>query len=230
MQTKATEIPAVSVGSDSVSLVCSLQAQWRFKVALSTVLPVLFWTGYLLAQRYPLGVVRPAPSLAVDAWIPFLPAAVYLYESLWLLQSVAPWLMRDRHELWIYCRGLLMILAVALSIFIVWPTASPRPECTESVNALYRALIQVDLDLNAFPSLHVSFALYSALGCRLVFAGLRFRPGLMVLIWVWTAGILVATVLTKQHTVLDVAAGALLGWVGYALYLRNIPMRESSVP
>jgi membrane-associated phospholipid phosphatase len=158
----------------------------------------------------------------MDAWIPFLPSAVYHYESLWLLQGVAPWLMRDRRELERYCRGLLMILAVALFIFILWPTASPRPECTESANAFYRTLIRVDLDLNAFPSLHVAFALYSALGCRLVFADLRFHPRLMLLIWVWTAGILAATVLTKQHTILDVAAGALLGWTANALYLRNM--------
>jgi membrane-associated phospholipid phosphatase len=199
----------------------ALRAHWRYKLAVSAIISVVFWSAYLLAQRFPLGIVRPAPSLPVDAWIPFLPAAVYLYESLWAMQAVAPWLMRDLRDLRVYCRALFVILAVAVFIFVLWPTASPRPVCPASANALYRALIRVDLELNAFPSLHAAFALYSALGCRVVFKGLRCPARAMGVIWVWTAGILAATVLTKQHTVLDVAAGALLGWAGHCLYVRS---------
>jgi membrane-associated phospholipid phosphatase len=219
MQTETIEMGGVCGNGDRSSLACALRAHWRFKILLSTAISVVFWTAYLLAQRFPLGVVRPAPSLALDAWIPFLPSTVYLYESLWLLQAVAPWLMRERRELAIYCRTLLVILIPAILVFVLWPTSSPRPESTESANALYRTLIRIDLDLNAFPSLHAAFALYSALGCRFVFRGLRCRIWVMSVIWVWTMGILAATLLTKQHTVPDMVAGAILGWVGHCVYV-----------
>lgn len=196
-------------------------SHWRFKLVLSAVISFVFWASYLLVQRFPLGAARPAPSLPVDAWIPFWPAAVYLYESLWLLQAVAPWLMRDRRQLTLYCLTLLVILIPALVVFLLWPTASPRPPCTGLEPALYRALIRIDLDLNAFPSLHAAFAVYSGLGCRSVFGGIRFRAAVMALIGVWTAGILAATLLTKQHTVPDMLAGTLLGWGAHRLYVRS---------
>jgi hypothetical protein len=202
-----------------------VRTHWQFKLMLSVLLSGVFWSAYLLAQRFPLGVVRPAPSVALDAWIPFVPGTVYLYESLWLLQAVAPWLMRDRRELVVYCRSLWVIMVPALFVFVVWPTASPRPESVETANAFYRALIRVDLELNAFPSLHAAFVVYSALGCLVVFRRLRYPAGAMGLICVWAVGILAATLLTKQHTIPDLCAGAFLGWLGHRWFVRTLLRR-----
>jgi hypothetical protein len=208
-------------GHSDGPLLHALLANWQLKAWLSVIMSAGFWTAYLCAQRFPLGMPRPAPSLALDAMIPFLPGTVVLYESLWVLQAIAPWLMQDRRELLIYCRTLGIMMIVALTIFILWPTASPRPADTASANALYRALIRVDLDLNAFPSLHAAFTVYSALGCRSLFRRMRAPPAALALVWAWMAGILAATLLTKQHTILDVVAGVALGSAFHALYLRG---------
>lgn len=212
---------STETGNDRAPILQALLANWQLKAWLSVAMSAAFWTAYLCAQRFPLGTPRPAPSLPVDALIPFLPGTVVLYESLWVLQAIAPWLMQDRRELLVYCRTLGIIMIVALTIFVLWPTASPRPADTASANALYRALVRVDLDLNAFPSLHAAFTVYSALGCRSLFRRMRGTRIALGIVWVWMAGILAATLLTKQHTILDVVAGAALGSACHGIYLRH---------
>ena len=208
-----------------------LRAHWRLKLALSLILPVAFEVLYFSAQRFYFGVVRPAPRLACDAWIPFQPDAIYLYESLWLLQAVAPWLLTSRRELKSYVGALALITAVGLIIFLCWPTSSPRPVCPASANGLYRGLIRFDNELNAFPSLHAAFAVFNALLCGVVLTGLRGRNAALLLIWLWTFGILAATLLTKQHVVADILAGTVLAGGAYAFYLHQVQaLTASPVP
>lgn len=205
-----------------------LQVHWRLKLVLSLVLPVAFGVLYHFTQRFNLGMVHPAPQMNWDDFFPFQPDAIYLYESLWLLQAVAPWLLVSRREIKCYLGALAIITVVGLTIFIFWPMASPRPVCPVSANELYRALIRFDNELNAFPSLHAAFAVFNALLCNEVLVGLRGRNIALLLIWIWAGGILVATLLTKQHVVVDVIAGAALAVLAYAFYQRHVRMFKAS--
>jgi len=205
-----------------------LQANWRLKIALSGIIPLAFVGCYLFTQQVAVGPAHPVPQIGLDAWFPFWPDAVSLYESLWVLQGVAPWLMTDRRQFESYLRVLCMMTAAAMIFFVLWPTANPRPAVPGSANAIYRGLISVDSELNAFPSLHAAFAVYSALGCGLALAFLPRRRGLLAMtaIWVWTAGILTATLLTKQHAVLDLIAGIALGSGAHLFHRCSLRMPE----
>jgi membrane-associated phospholipid phosphatase len=194
-----------------------VRANLALKIALSIVLSPGIFGIYLFLQRH---LVFPVTTLSptwLDRMIPFAPGGVYLYQSIWLLTPIAPWLMSSKAELVQYTRGLISISLLAFVVFLVYPTACIRPETKPATNYLYSLVIQVDRELNAFPSLHAAFAVFHALCCFAVFSQIHWATPLRWVIWIWTLGIILSTLLTKQHVVLDVVSGSLLGIVGYTL-------------
>jgi membrane-associated phospholipid phosphatase len=69
----------------------------------------------------------------------------------------------------------------------------------------------VDLGGNACPSLHAAFAVFSAICIRRLFRSLGMPGYAETLNWIWCAAILYSTLATKQHVLLDLVAGSLLG-------------------
>jgi len=201
-------------------LALRLRANAGRKILLGSVLSIGFWTTYLLLQRHPLFPARVVKALPIDQWVPFIPGSVYLYESLWLLLPIAPWLMKSNRELGRYTRGLVSISLAGFAIFFFFPTACPRPAPVPDVNLLYRLLIRVDGELHAFPSLHCALAVFHGACCHAVFRAASWPKWLRWVIWIWVAGIIVSTMLTKQHVMLDAAGGIVLGAAGYGLCCR----------
>ena len=144
----------------------------------------------------------------VDLRIPFNPNAVWLYLSLYLLMPIAPLLMQEREDLLRYARGIVAATIVAAIVFIFWPTLCPRP--SGNSNAAYQLLTAIDRPLHAFPSLHACFAVYSALYARFPFR------------WLWVALICYGALATKQHMLVDLIAGSLLGLMAYAFAFRSL--------
>lgn len=202
-------------------LTTRIRAQWRLKLLLSLVLTNGFTAAYFLLQRHPLFPVTVLGPGALERRIPFLPGAVYLYESLWLILPVAPWLMTTRAELRRYSACFLFISLVAFAVFFFFPTSFTRPRDPQGINAVYAALIRLDRDLNALPSLHVALAVFSGACCQELFRAGGAGPRLRGLLWVWVAAIAASTLLTRQHGLLDALAGGLLGLGGYALFYRR---------
>jgi membrane-associated phospholipid phosphatase len=197
-----------------------IRSNWRRKIVLSFVLSVGIWTAYLVLQRHPVFHVTVMKAARLDQLVPFVPNAVYLYESIWLLMPVAPWLMKSREELNRYTKGLVLVALVGFSIFFFHPSLAPRPKEPPDLNALYGLLIRLDSELNAFPSLHCAFAVFHGACCYAVFSEVPWHRGIRWIVWVWVAGILLSTLLTKQHVLADAAAGSVLGIAGYALCCR----------
>jgi len=94
-------------------------------------------------------------------------------------------------------------------------------------------LQRIDLNGNACPSLHVSFAIFSGVWLDSILREIR-APGLVRLLnWLWCAGIVYSTLATRQHVALDVYAGTVLGVVVALLHLgawRRIERRATSAP
>ena len=207
-----------------------IRSLWRLKAVLGAVLATAIWGGYLFIERHPLFTPVAMRATWFDRAIPFTPGAVYLYESLWLLMPVAPWLMDSRRDLARYIRGLLVVILAAFVIFIVYPTTAPRPAAIHGANGLYMELISVDNELNAFPSLHAALAVFHALCCQALFSTGRRRGLAIGIVWMWSAGILASTLLTKQHVVMDIVAGTALGFAGYALFTREATAVRGASP
>jgi membrane-associated phospholipid phosphatase len=203
-----------------------VKTNWRLKFLLGLGLCVMFAAIYLIPQHYPVFPVTAMPLLRIDRMIPFLPAWVYIYESLYLIMPVAPWLMKTRGELMQYSKGIIFMNLVGFGFFFFIPTLVLRPTDVQDTNMLYRLLIQLDNPLNAFPSLHVAFALFHGACCHVVFSTSAKSRVLQGFFWLWAVGITASTLLTKQHVCVDALAGAVLGLGSFALFCRPKPLSE----
>jgi membrane-associated phospholipid phosphatase len=197
-----------------------IKQNWGLKLMLGAGLCVMFAALYLLPQHYPVFPATVMPLLWIDRKIPFMPDSVYLYESLYLIMPVAPWLMTTKAELSQYSKGIILMTFIGFCFFFFTPTFVLRPTDVQDTNMLYRLLIQLDNPLNAFPSLHVAFALFHGACCHVIFSTSSKSRFLQGFFWLWALGIMVSTLLTKQHVFVDALAGAILGLGSFALFCR----------
>ena len=72
---------------------------WRLKLWVTAVVSVLFWSVYLFLSRHPLLPVHTLPMTGLDTWAGYRPAWSWVYESIFLLTGIAPWLIVSREEL-----------------------------------------------------------------------------------------------------------------------------------
>ena len=211
-----------SIKSTSAALGARLASLWRTKLLLLALLWLAFGVPYLAVQRFPLREAAQFPLTAVDQWIGFHPGWVYAYQSAYLLIPLAPFLSVQRAELWVYTRGFLLMTAVAMGIFLLFPVAGPRPTAVPRDGA-FGLLLRYDKPLNAFPSLHVGLVVHSlAFGMWLRDRAGRGAVGksnrnLNAGGWalaagtVWAVLIAYSTLATKQHYLVDIPVGVLLG-------------------
>jgi membrane-associated phospholipid phosphatase len=161
------------------------------------------------------------PATPLDEWLGLTPAAsqalllahMGVYASLWLYVSLVPALLRSRSELVFYLLGVLALSGAGLAIFSLWPTQVPRYLVDWSGHPALAFMKGVDAGGNACPSLHVAFALYSAVWLARVLREVAAPRGMFWFNWGWCAAIVYSTLSTRQHVLLDVLAGALLGWL-----------------
>ena len=79
---------------------------------------------------------------------------------------------------------------------------------------------------NYLPSLHVAFTVIAASS----YASRAHTLG-RILLGVWSAAILVSTLLTHQHYLLDVVTGSLLGWLAMRwIYRPMLQLPEDQTP
>ncbi len=189
-----------------------ITADWWLKFFGITAFITVFFFAYFLLQRFPVFAVTVMPLTAVDRWIPFQPAMLGLYLSLWFYVSLPPTLMRTRPELYAYGWLAGGVAVVGLAFFFLWPTSIPVTTGIEW--ARYRGftwLKSVDAAQNACPSLHVAFAVFSGVWLDRLLRKMRMPAGARVLNAAWCLGIVYSTLATRQHVAVDALAGAALG-------------------
>jgi hypothetical protein len=167
---------------------------------LASYLAVLRWRG-------PAAVAYTQTEW--DRLIPFQPGWLYIYLAPYALAPVLLALMRREVFAWSLQRALL-ILALSLIVFAIYPTQTIRPPLDgldEGWTAtFYRNMVAIDEPpANAAPSLHVS------LTCLLTIALARNFPRWRPVIVGGVAMVWLATLFTWQHHLIDVATGVLLG-------------------
>lgn len=199
-----------------------LGALWPFKLVGITAGMTLFFVAYFWLLHHPLRAPMIMPFTAVDGWIPFQPATLPLYLSLWAYVSLAPGLIGERRELASYAGAALALALAGLGLFLLWPTAVPPSGQTWASDSAFAFLKNTDASGNACPSLHVAFAVFTALELARLLRGLGAGRAVAWLNWLWCAGILYSTMATRQHVALDVAAGAALGAVAGLMHRRQL--------
>ncbi|MEO6004607.1 MAG: phosphatase PAP2 family protein [Opitutus sp.] len=191
-----------------------LLAHWQIKLFGITGFITVFFVVYFALLRFPVFPTTLMPVTWLDRAVPFHPIALTVYFSLWLYVSLPPSLAWSRQQL--IAQGLTATIMglVGFVIFFFWPTAAPAAAALDPADVQALAwLKQVDAAGNACPSLHVAFAVHGAIWLDRVLREMRLHVALQLVNVVWCIAITYSTLATKQHVLVDVVAGALLGAV-----------------
>src|SRR5687768_17081762 len=200
----------------------------REKLLLTVALNIFFWTGYSILARYSFFPIRQVALTPIDHAISFHPELwTPFYLSEYLLTFAIPWFIDSRSQLRNYVRGVMLMSCACFAIFFLFPTASPRPQIIPEL-PLYHFVLWMDGPLNAFPSLHAAFLVFTLCLAREILKPLR--PYTWISLWLWAAAILYATIATRQHYVADLLAGALIGYFShnFAWRTRKAPAEAST--
>ncbi len=201
-------------------------SRWWLKTLGIVVYITLFMCAYFALLNHPQHAVTVVPLQPLDHWIAFVPWAVVPYASLWLYIGLVPGMLRIDGEMWRYLAAVTLLSLVGCGIFYVHPTAIPEVAMDWSRWPLLGLLKSTDAAGNACPSLHVAFAVLTAiwLGWLLRRVDAPRWPHAVNLAWclliVWS------TMATRQHVALDVEVGALLGGAIAFGVLGFWPVRE----
>lgn len=157
------------------------------------------------------GIVLSIPG---DDFVPFWPAWMvpYLSSIIWWEASFiwAAWRMDDvRYRALV--TGTITVMLVSYLIYVFYPTYVERPtlEGDSWQVALTRSVYRYDLLNNAFPSGHTYFTLL------IVFFWWDWHPQLR---WLWSTiaiVVILSTLFTGQHNLLDPIGGLVWAWGGY---------------
>ena len=180
----------------------------------------VFFVAYFWVLRNPLHPPTIMPITAIDRSISFSAAALPLYLSLWIYVSLAPALLIDGRELISYGLAAIALSVIGLGIFLLWPTTVSPSDVNWSHHPSFSFLKSVDASGNACPSLHVAFAVFTALWFERLLRQMGGGGLARTLNLLWCLGILYSTIATRQHVLLDVLAGAVLGATVAVVHLR----------
>lgn len=205
-----------------------LRTDFGLKFLAICLIGSAFFLGYFLLLKFPLWPVTLMPVTAPDRWIGFWPGALWLYVSLWLYVPLAPGLLTDRRELLDYHRAVIALSLAGMAVFLLWPTATPRPDINWAMYPPFGPIIAADDSGNALPSLHAAFAVFSAIWLDRLLRRAGAPLWLRIANAAWGLGILYSTLATRQHVAVDIAAGTALGWLAAVLHARWLPSRRSA--
>jgi len=215
------------------SIATSFRAKWRTKLALTLLLTGVFCVPYFTLQRVLVLPVRTLPFTAIDRAVDFNAHWVWVYQSVYVLLLLVPWMMTTREQLREYATGFIVLSIAGFICFFFMPVRGPRPD-SAITNPMFRFLTWYDRPLNCFPSLHVGLAVYTLLVATRLFDEVlprSLRDPALLLGWAWTALIAYAALATKQHYAIDLPAGALLAclchWSTWHIAQRSLAHAET---
>lgn len=193
----------------------------------TTLVFLFFLSGYFLIQR-----LVDAASLSllsdVDRWIPLMTEFIWIYHSLPLyILLVMVFMIKRSNVFWRTVVSCLASSAVMFVCFIFLPIEYPRPEVLASdFSSSFLVLTQeVDFAHNTCPSGHVAFAwlmFLSAISTQWI----KQEPWMGRVCFLWSLGIIMSTLLLKQHFIADVFAGVILASFSFYCSKFVVPSRE----
>lgn len=197
---------------------------WRYLLIMiacyAVWIPGYFFVGWIAARR---GAAFD-PSLPIDASWPFVPEAVFVYLIAYVI-VIGLFVVR-RSAVFLdhaYLNFIVMNL-LAFALFTLFPTMGPaRTELPAAVPPMLAFMFDLDVQWNAFPSLHVANpTLIAMLAIRE-----RGADPVSISLSFITLAIAVSTLLVRQHYVLDIVGGMLLAGLVFAgLWRFKSPARD----
>lgn len=190
--------------------------QWlrRNPHAYWTLAVLVILVAYVLPEQIVVDHYWPTQT-ALDQLIPFVPAFVIFY-LLWFpcLFGVGFWLLfKDGEGYQRYICFLLVAYLVAAAVYLCWPNGQDLRPTLDQPQGIFEKILSllysIDTNTNVLPSLHV----VGAIGFTAAVLDTKTirRRWIKVATCILAALISASTVFVKQHALLDVAAGVILG-------------------
>ncbi len=184
------------------------------QLVVSVFLIVGVYQFYFWCQRNPITPPREF-RLAIDNHIPYRPRWVWIYSFLYypIIVAVNWTVTSSRHYLYV-ALSYALLLVFQMAFFTLLPVATPAAwrTCNTGRGRSERFLAFVqsfDGRSNSFPSMHTPVAMLTAL---------HLFPGFGPAVFAFPAIIALSCLYTKQHYVVDLPAGAALGWFVFKLF------------
>jgi len=184
------------------------------QLVVSVFLIVGVYQFYFWCQRNFVGPTRQF-RLPIDNLIPYRPRWVWIYSFLYYPVIVAMnWAVGSPRQYLYVALSYMLLLGFQMLFFTFLPVATPVEWRTCNTkrgrSERFLALVQsLDGRSNSFPSMHTSVATLTALHLLAVFG-----PA----VWLFPVLIGLSCLFTKQHYVVDIPAGALLGLMVFGLF------------
>ncbi|RUR69343.1 phosphatase PAP2 family protein [Variovorax guangxiensis] len=172
-----------------------------------------FFVLYFWVMHNPPTPPTVMPLTALDHWVGVSDEAMLLYGSLWFYISLPPAFAKDWAELRACARDAALMAGMGLVVFWFFPTTVPAFAVDWAQYPSLMFLKNADAGGNAFPSLHVAFAVFTAVLLQRQLREVRAPAWVRVLNVLWALGIVYSTLATRQHVLLDVLGGTLLAAV-----------------
>ena len=205
---------------------------WLLKMLVTVGGIAIFFYAYFWVMRHLLSTVTVMPLTRIDDLVPFSPPSFPLYASLWVYVALGPALVKDGRELATWGAVSFAIAVIGLGIFMVLPTKIPDPAIDWSRYPSLAFLKTVDVSGNACASLHVAFAVFTAVVLHRLLTAIHVPRTLLACNALWCLGIVFSAMATRQHVALDVIAGSILAGAASIVYVgagRRMPSRTESV-
>jgi membrane-associated phospholipid phosphatase len=183
-------------------------------LVLSVILIVGVYQFYFWCQRNAVSTPREL-KLEIEERIPYWPSWVWIYSFIYypLILYLNFIVESPRHFTYV-AMSYVLLLGLQMAFFVLFPVATPEHwrayNLRRTLSERFLALVQrFDARSNSFPSMHTSVAMLTAL---------HLVPHLGALAFAFPVLIALSCLFTKQHYVIDLPAGALLGWLTFHAY------------
>ena len=126
---------------------------------------------------------------------------------------LSPFMLQINRQFIPFLKLITLELVIAAIFFLLLPLAPLEyPTILENnfIGMIFTFNDKANLDFNYFPSLHVAFAFTLAF-----FVAEEKQSWLIILVIFWACAVALATLLTKQHYLIDVVGGLILATVSY---------------
>lgn len=146
----------------------------------------------------------------LDRQMPFIESMSFLYLSISPFMLMAIFVFRTKSEFMRIFYILLIQILIACVIFTLFPVALPtiQPNPDGLFAGFWRFSDTINLDYNELPSLHVAFAisLYFFYSRKTQWIG-------KIIIFLWSALIVLSSLLTHHHFIIGALGGVLLSFL-----------------
>jgi membrane-associated phospholipid phosphatase len=184
------------------------------QLLLSAILIVGVYQFYFWCQRNAVAAPRQFDGW-LDELIPYRPRWVWIYSCLYYPVIVyINFVVPSPREFIYMATSFLVLLALQMFFFVFFPVATPEKwrELNKGRGRSERFLAFVrrfDASSNCFPSMHVSVATLTAFHLQSAMGP-----------WAFVFPVLIALscLFTKQHYLVDLPAGAVLGWISFVCF------------